>query len=240
MFVRKKNNRSGTVSVVIVSKQNGSYKEIRTEGVSSQESETAELVQQGNDWIRRHNTIPDIFDTYEQAKAERESIEYFFNHIENILLNGTHLILNRVYSLTGFDRINDTVLKELVIARICQPASKSATVDYLKGHFDEDVDLHKIYYYLDVLQSTQQSAIQQISVAHTRGILGGKIGLVFYDVTTLYFETDDDDELRRRGFSKDGKHSQPQIILGLLVSAGGYPLSYSIHEGNKYEGYFVA
>jgi transposase len=74
-------------------------------------------------------------------------------------------------------------------------------------------------------------------VEHTRRILDGKIGLVFYDVTTLYFETDSDDELRKRGYSKDGKHAQPQIVLGLLVSAGGYPLAYSIHEGNKYEGH---
>jgi transposase len=60
---------------------------------------------------------------------------------------------------------------------------------------------------------------------------------VFYDVTTLYFEADFADELRKRGFSKDGKHAQPQVVLGLLVSKGGYPLSYSIHEGNKYEGH---
>ena len=61
--------------------------------------------------------------------------------------------------------------------------------------------------------------------------------MVFYDVTTLYFETDYGDDFRKTGFSKDGKHRQPQIVLGLLVSVGGYPLAYSIHEGNKYEGY---
>jgi hypothetical protein len=70
--------------------------------------------------------------------------------------------------------------------------------------------------------------IQQISVEHTGNVPGGSIGLVFYDVTTLYFETDYSDELRERGFSKDGKHSQPQVELGLPASAGGYPLSYSI------------
>jgi len=145
--------------------------------------------------------------------------------------------LNRVYGLIGFDSINDSILKDLVVARICQPSSKSATVDYLKDYFDEDVYLNKIYRYLNILNSTQQSKVQQISVEHTRKILGGKIGLVFYDVTTLYFETDYGDELRKTGFSKDGKHSQPQIVLGLLVSSGGYPLAYSIHEGNKYEGH---
>ncbi len=115
--------------------------------------------------------------------------------------------------------------------------SKSSTIEYLKSHFDEDVQLHQIYRYLDKLHSTQQQKIQQISVEHTKRILGGKIGLMFYDVTTLYFETDKSDELRETGFSKDGKHSQPQIVLGLLVSEQGYPLSYSIFNGSQYEGY---
>lgn len=61
--------------------------------------------------------------------------------------------------------------------------------------------------------------------------------MVFYDVTTLYFESDLTDEIRKPGFSKDGEHSYPQIVLGLLVSIGGYPLAYSIHQGNKYEGH---
>jgi transposase len=90
---------------------------------------------------------------------------------------------------------------------------------------------------LDKLYNTQQEFLQHISVEHTRKILGGHIGLVFYDVTTLYFESDDSDELRSTGFSKDGKHSQPQVVLGLLVSAGGYPLSYSLFNGSQYEGY---
>ena len=237
MFVRKKKNRSGTVSIVIVSKRTGSYKEIHTVGTGVGESEVATLVRQGKEWIRRQDAMPDIFDDYEQEKVELDAVEKFFSTIENILLNGTQLILDRVYRSIGFDRISDKILKDLVIARICQPRSKAATVEYLKSHFDEDVGLSKIYRYLEVLHKTQQEQVQKISVEHTRKILGGKIGLVFYDVTTLYFETDNADELRKPGFSKDGKHSQPQIVLGLLVSAGGYPLSYSIHEGNKYEGH---
>ena len=119
---------------------------------------------------------------------------------------------------------------------LSQPMSKLATVEYLKSHFDEDIQLHRIYRYLDKLYNTQQEKIQQISVDHTRQILGGKIGLLFYDVTTLYFETDYGDELRETGFSKDGKHSQPQVVLGLLVSKDGYPLSYSVFSGSQYEG----
>jgi transposase len=114
--------------------------------------------------------------------------------------------------------------------------SKSATVEYIKSHFDEDAQLHRVYRYLDKLYNTQQEKIQRISVEHTQRILGGKIGLLFYDVTTLYFEADYGDEFRETGFSKDGKHSQPQVVLGLLVSKDGYPLSYSVFNGSQYEG----
>lgn len=60
---------------------------------------------------------------------------------------------------------------------------------------------------------------------------------MFYDVTTLYFEIDKEDELGKTGFSKEGKHQNPQIVLGLLVSLEGYPLAYEIFEGNKFEGH---
>jgi transposase len=128
-------------------------------------------------------------------------------------------------------------LRKLVLSRLSYPASKAATVEYLKNHFDEDVELSRIYRYLDKLGNKQHSDVQRISVEHTRKILGGSIRVMFYDVTTLYFETDREDDLRKPGFSKEGKHSNPQIILGLLVSLDGYPLSYCIHEGNKYEGH---
>jgi transposase len=79
--------------------------------------------------------------------------------------------------------------------------------------------------------------IQQISYDHTLKVLNGVINVVFYDVTTLYFQIDDEDEIRKRGFSKEGKHQNPQIVLGLLVSTGGYPLAFEIFEGNKFEGH---
>jgi transposase len=195
------------------------------------------LRQQGLLWIKEKVGLPDMFTQYEEERFEQASLDYFFNHIDHILLNGVQLILNRVFQLIGFDSIEDSVFRQLVISRICQPLSKVATVEYLKSHFDEDVQLHKLYSYLDKLHDTHKTLVEQISVEHTRKILGERIGLVFYDVTSIYFETDVSDDLRKPGFSKDGKHALPQIVLGLLVSEGGYPLAYSIHEGNKYEGH---
>jgi transposase len=237
MYVRKKKNPSGVVSIQVIDKSSGKYKVYKTIGSSSDEKTITELYNQGKKWIAAYSGDCDMFALHAQKEEEQQTVDYLLSNIENILLNGTQLILTQVFSIIGFDVIEDEILKHLVVARLCQPLSKTGTVDYLKSYFDEDVMLHKIYRYLDKLNDTQKDTIQKISVEHTRKVIGGKIELVFYDVTTLYFETDIGDDLRKTGFSKDGKHSQPQVVLGLLVSEGGYPLAYSIHEGSKYEGH---
>jgi hypothetical protein len=95
--------------------------------------------------------------------------------------------------------------------------SKMATVEYLKSHFDEDVDMNKIYRYLDKLYNTQQDKVQRISVEHTFKILGGRVEMLFYDVTSLYFESFREEILRSHSCSKEGKTAEAQIIFGLLV-----------------------
>lgn len=232
MFVRVKKNRSGSSSVLVVSKPSCRYRVVRTIGVSSDEAEIAALRQEGEDWIRLHTApLPIQFGHDERAEARR-----VLANIDFVYHDGARIILNQVYRLIGFDEIKDDILRDLVVARICQPASKRSTLEYLKDYFDEDYTLNKIYYYLDKLGNKQKNIVRRISVNHTREILGGKIGLMFYDCTSLYFETSDEDVLRAKGFSKDGKTAESQIILGLLVSEGGYPLHYSIHRGDRYEG----
>ena len=242
MFVRKKANRSGSISVVVVDKSGGKFKEVHKVGVASDASDVEALIVLGNKWIREyeeriHPTI-DFDGEIEKRRLEQSTlIDEYFGRIENVQLNGCELILDRVFDLVGFGRIEDKVFRQLVCSRLSFPASKAATVEYLKNHFDDDVDLSKIYRYLDKLNDRHKSLVQDISVRHTIEVLGGHIGVMFYDVTTLYFETDHEDELRKTGFSKEGRHSNPQIIFGLLVSLDGYPLAYCIHEGNKYEGH---
>lgn len=236
MYVRRKPNRSGSTSVVVVAKSRGKLRYLATIGTSSDEGEIVSLCHQGTDWIKGREGQGDLFVAQKEAQSAKQQIESLLSNVKNILPNGIQLLLEKVYRSVGFDAIEDTILRQLVIARLSQPMSKSGTVEYLKSHFDEDIDLSKIYRYLDKLYNTQQAKIQQISVEHTRRILGGVIGIVFYDVTTLYFETDYGDDLRATGYSKDGKHNQPQIVLGLLVSRDGYPLNYSIFNGSQYEG----
>jgi transposase len=129
------------------------------------------------------------------------------------------------------------ILKQLVIYRLTFPKSKLKTTEYLKRYNNINWSEDKIYHYLDKLYREQKEELQQISYAHTLKILNGVISIVFYDVTTLYFQIDTEDEIRKRGFSKEGKHQNPQIVLGLLVSIDGYPLAFDIFEGNKFEGH---
>lgn len=179
------------------------------------------------------------FDCTDERKKEIEaaSTEDVLSNILQTCLRCPQTIINKVYDKIGFDAIQDEELRHLVVSRICSPMSKEATVDYLRRHFKNDVSLQKIYRYLDRLYNTQKKIVQEISVNHTRNLFGGNIGMLFYDVTTLYFETTDKDNLRGSGFSKDGKNANPQAVLGLLVSRGGYPLSYSLFNGSQYEGY---
>ncbi|MDE7109067.1 MAG: IS1634 family transposase [Muribaculaceae bacterium] len=233
MFIRRKPNKSGTYSIQVVDKIRGRYTLVKSFGASGSEDELSKMEREAAEFISTYGG-QQVLDFWRQE--EDEEAERLFDAIADIRQDGVRLILEPIYRGIGFEAIGDETLKYLAIARICQPKSKVATVDYLKRYFDEDFNLNKIYRYMDTLYDTQREQIQQISVEHTRKLLGGKIGIVFYDVTTLYFETAHEDSLRSPGFSKDGKTSESQIVLGLLVSHDGYPLSYNVFNGAQCEG----
>ncbi len=88
---------------------------------------------------------------------------------------------------------------------------------------------------MDKLNAKYKLQAEEIAFRHTQKILG-TISVLFYDMTTLYFEAQDEDDFRRIGFSKDGKFQDPQIMLGLLVGERGYPIGYELFEGNTFEG----
>lgn len=210
MYVRKKKYPSGNIGIIIVEKINGKMKELATIGIAYNDGDIDGLIVQAKDWIdrekqRRHPRL-DLFGE-ERARCEAELLtaEQMLSCISNITIDGADLILDRVFDNVGFDRIEDDIFRKLVKARLSYPASKAATVEYLKNHFDEDVSLARIYRYLDKLRDSQRQIVQDISVEHTCRILRGNIGVLFYDVTTLYFEADYEDDLRKTGFSKEGR-----------------------------------
>lgn len=131
------------------------------------------------------------------------------------------------------------MFRHLVITRLFSPGSKLKTIDYLFRYQGVSYNISKIYLFLDNLCHRKdeeiktedddiKTRVEAISYARTKKVLGGKVEVVFYDMTTLYFEASDEDDLRKTGFSKDGKNQCPQIFLGLLVGYGGYPIGYEV------------
>lgn len=233
MFIRHKPNKSGSTSILIVDKSSGKYKVVKTIGSSSDIFEIGLLCQKAQKAIlalKQQTALP-----FNQLQ-ELQFVDSFTNYIHTLNLVGPELLLGKIFDEIGFNKIKDGLFKHLVITRLVYPVSKLKTVDYLLKYKGIELSVYSIYRYLDKLHQHQIDSIKQISLDHTLQLFGNKIVVVFYDVTTLYFEAKDADYFRKTGFSKDGKHQQPQIVLGLLVSEGGYPLDYDIFEGDKYEG----
>lgn len=142
------------------------------------------------------------------------------------------MILGKIYQLFKFPEDGcPNYFRNLVLCRLVYPGSKLKTVEYFRQHLNTDVSVHKIYRYLDELNSKLKPEIEQLTFEYTNHLLNGKIG----DLTTLYFEASEEDDYRILGFNKDGKHQQPQIMIGLPVSNHGYPIGYQIFEGNASE-----
>jgi transposase len=231
MFIRQKKNKSGVISIQVIDKSNGKYKLLKTIGSSSDQLKINQLVIDAEVWLKKHQGLIEI--DFSQTDI---LLEQLVGSIQQIKIVGIELLLGKIFTDIGFAAIKDELFKKLVLSRLCYPVSKLKTVDYLRRYEGFETNETAIYRYLDKLNTSHKRTVQNISYQHTLKVLNNSLQLVFYDVTTLYFEVEQEDDLRKKGFSKDGKHQQPQIVLGLLVSAGGYPLAYEIYNGKKYEG----
>ena len=234
MFWRKKKNKSGVISIQVIDKSSGKYKVIKTIGSSAVEADIEIFVRQAREFINSYGGQRQLDFVLGDDQRYFQSI---YENIQQVQLLGPEIVLGKIFDQVGFDAIKDDLFRYLVIARLIYPVSKLKTIDYLQKYKGLTLHVNDIYRYLDKLHTRQLKQIQQINFDHTIKLLGGKLTVVFYDVTTLYFEAPDEDDFRKTGFSKDGKHNQPQIVLGLLVSENGYPLDYEIFEGNKFEGH---
>jgi len=234
MFLRKKQNKSGSVSVQIISKVAGRYKVVKSIGSAVSQQDVVTLFHQGKQELSKLQAQQGLF-VFENDAL----IEGFLNQLNNSQIRtvGPELIFGKIFDAIGFNSIKENLFRHLVIARLAFPLSKLKTVDYLYRFQGVEVTVKAIYKFLDRLNDSLKEEVERVSFKHTLNVLGGKISIVFYDMTTLYFEASDEDDLRKAGFSKDGKHQNPQIYLGLLVGLGGYAIGYDIFEGDILEGH---
>lgn len=234
MFIRRKKNASGSTSIQIIQKYNGRYKVLQTVGSAVEEKDILVLIKRGKQEQVKLQGQQSLF-----LPEKDITIEGYLSQLQNAQIStiGPELVFGRLYDHIGYGVIEEPLFKHLVVARLAFPLSKLKTIEYLYRFQGVSVHIDTVYRFLDKLNEELKEQVEQISFAHTKRVLGNKIAMVFYDMTTLYFEASDEDDLRKTGFSKDGKHSNPQIFLGLLVGLGGYAIGYDIYEGNISEGH---
>jgi transposase len=233
MFIRKNKNRSGSVSIQIILKTGRQNKVIETIGCARTMQEEESLLYRARTEIERLQGLQSLFIEHDDSVVE-SFVESLCQ--DNLQIVGAELVLGRIYDQIGYPQEQGLDLfRNLVLCRLVYPGSKLKTIDYFKKHLNLDISVYSVYRFLDQLHSKYKQSIEDITFAHTRQLLKGIIGVVFYDMTTLYFEASEEDDFRITGFSKDGKHQQPQIVIGLLVGNNGYPIGYEVFEGNTSE-----
>jgi len=138
-----------------------------------------------------------------------------------------------VFTSLGFDALKDAVFRDLVIARLVDPTSILDTgrvlTDLGAAPASEKTMRRTL---LRAHQGGYRDRLARLCFAHARAV--GDVSLCLYDVTTLYFEAEKEDGLRRVGYSKE-RRVDPQIVVGLLVDRYGFPLEIGCFEGNQAE-----
>ena len=252
MFVEKKQNKSGSTTVRVMEKVHGKRKCVKVMGCSSEADEILQMVRRGRRWIEEHQQGLHLFEPDDDATAYDKVLAGLRQ--SQIRLVGPELIYGTLFDRIGYNRVktpNNNLFRALVVTRLYHPGSKLKTAEYMERFMHKSYSVDTIYRFLDELCVRGKTAeqvreaedesigvkwqVEQVSFEHTRAIMGGQVTVAFYDTSTLYFESQEDD-VRVPGYSKDGKSESPQVVLGLLVGTGGNPIGYELHKGNQYEG----
>ena len=242
LHIRKKKNPSGSVSVQIIDRKNRGYKVIETIGCAKSEKDLNIFLELAHIRLKelRKELYPNLFDFLE----EKKDIEFISLSNDELVPIGDELIFGRMFEELGCSRLKRLlknryeIFKHLVVSRILYPGSKLYFLDYMFYFKKRDINKNIVYRFLDTLYDEKiKLKVEKCVYESTLKKIGGKLIVCFYDVTTLHFESESEDDLRIIGFSKEGKLNRPQIQLGLFTTTEGYPLAYDVYEGNKFEGH---
>lgn len=158
---------------------------------------------------------------------------------EKRIIEGVDDIAGPIYDKLGFNTVLSSkkisaLLKSLVLARLVAPYSKHATQKLLENHFDKTYDLDAIYRLMDEIHP-KIDLIKARVFNRTQQLFPKGIHLMLYDVTTLYFESIQTDDLRQFGYSKDHRFNTTQVVFALATNEDGLPLGYELFQGNMAE-----
>lgn len=230
--IREVKTGSGAIAVQVIRYQNRKrivYKHI---GSAHNEAELQALKQLATEVANKAS--------HQLALFEEQNSDIFFEPSEFLGVYYLFLYeaLQSICLQIGFNGISDRLLQDLVIIRIVEPASKLRSIELLEELFG--IRHRRQRYYQNVNKwMNLKTDIESIVTSFAKKEYSFDYNLLFYDVTTLYFETFKEDDLRNLGFSKDNKSKQPQVVVALMVTREGFPIAYEVFSGNTFEGHTI-
>lgn len=234
LVIRTTKTASGKIAVQAVTRRYHQTIVIKHFGSAATVNELKELKILAQQFIAAESKTIPLFPQYDNPDTDLVSLKKLL--LKKSYHNFAYEFFAQFYRVNGFESLSSPLLKDLCIIRIVEPASKLDSIGLLKDYFRIDYSRNELYKNLEKLRLLKPPA-EISAINYARKHLNFDFSLVFYDVTTLYYESFTDDELRKCGFSKDNKYNQPQIVVGLVVNQDGYPIAYDLFEGNKFEGH---
>ena len=202
-------------------------------GSGSTEQQITILLEMAKVFIADHTKQIYLFD--EQQPNEQDVLLSQCTYLGSYYTS-LYDILRAIQHHIGYTLLTDTLLNDLTLIRIIEPASKLRSIRLLQTYFGIHHRRQRYYEsspkWLELKQTVEKQTLK-----FAKAVYSFDFSMVFYDVTTLYFESFTSDDLRKTGFSKDGKVQQPQILVGLLVTPEGFPVGYHVFSGNTFEGH---
>jgi transposase len=234
--VRKVPTKSNATAIQVVKSGGHDVKLVKHIGSAHSPQKINDLISLAHNWISNHNPQLPLFPQPPPSTLVSVDNLELVNTIPTLI----HQLCMQSISLFGFDKLLSQVLLDLVFIRLVEPASKSASINLLSCDFGLVHKLKTLQRHLKNV-ANNKTAIEACAVTYAKKYLAFDFKVVFYDVTTLYYESFKADRVgegvKLPGFSKDNKFNQPQIVLGLVVTKEGFPLEFRIFAGNKFEGH---
>jgi len=228
--IRRTKTASGATAVQVVRYERRRVVVIKHIGSGHSTDEVNALIEGARQWITRSTLQVPLF-----GDDKRRSLALATTRYVGVTHAFAYTVLLACAERCGLHRLQDELLVDLAIMRLVEPGSKLRAIERMKEFFDRHHAERSVYRALGHMPS-HKDALERLAVGYAQDQLKSGLNLVLYDVTTLYFESFRADELRKPGYSKDGKPQQPQIVLGLLVTTDGFPLGYEVFPGNTFEG----
>lgn len=244
--IRTTKTASGAIAVQVVRYQNRKTIVASHIGSTHNLEKVNQLKQAGLQWIEKTTGQKSLF----TPEKEKSTDIVVVNKLKYLGTRNTFIyeVLSLMFNVFSFQKLKSKLLLDLVLMRIIEPVSKLESLELLEEMFGIFYKKGSVYQSIASLYTLKNEVEKQV-VAFAKKHLNFNFSIVFYDVTTLYFEsfTEDEDKIsregvielkgfRKNGFSKDNKFNQPQIVIGLIVNGDGFPVSYEVFSGNTFEG----